>query len=659
MNSQPNSANFVDVNDEKTSTTLEDSNPIVTYNSDSSPCSYMTDLEWNFVAEIKVGVGKKTKVSFKNIDKAIRLDIQKTILSIHQKFPSSISTLQMRINNLHLIAKCLGSTNWDNLNQDANYRKFKAEIKKKKYSITILDQTLSCLRKLYDLGLTIRYEKNEKYKFTKGLACATKQVKKQHIAIPEKISSKLFNTAMDIVEKYHPYRHSISNIHAKAIIAQQEVFSEADSKKKVAKRGLQWRVGERIKKIKHSIPDFNLSLFFEDILEIKTACILVVQGFSGVRLGESISFNKDSYDTIPFSEEFDIPILKGEITKINEKGVPTHEAWVTHPISEKAIELAHDMSEYARAIYKEKIKNYSPDERKVAEREINCSFITLGIISQKTDFIQQKSYARRYLKFQKKHDITASQSDVEEFDLLNPTRKGTLKVGGYLPKLSPHDFRRTFAVFLVRNKLGNLMTLKHQYKHLNIAMTAWYANHSLLAAQMDFELDTELMDMVKDANEDLHTEILFHIFNESESLSGKEGERIANERENYAGDIYMSRKDIKDQVRSGLLSIVEHPTGYCIKPSCDRICASDTSSITCQNEIVTLEKAKARMPKRLRLIKRFNALNDEKSYMASILAQIYTQIKAIELTLTKHSLDFMPFEAEIKSQTMLLVGEQP
>ena len=44
-------------------------------------------------------------------------------------------------------------------------------------------------------------------------------------------------------------------------------------------------------------------------------------------------------------------------------------------------------------------------------------------------------------------------------------------------------------------------------------MTAWYANHSLLAAQMDFELDTELMDMVKDANEDLHTEILFHIFN--------------------------------------------------------------------------------------------------------------------------------------------------
>ena len=59
------------------------------------------------------------------------------------------------------------------------------------------------------------------------------------------------------------------------------------------------------------------------------------------------------------------------------------------------------------------------------------------------------------------------KADVDEFDLLNPTRKGTLHVGGFLPKLSPHDFRRTFAVFLVRNKLGNLMTLKLKIKGLN------------------------------------------------------------------------------------------------------------------------------------------------------------------------------------------------
>jgi hypothetical protein len=636
----------------------ENDNPVVTFYSDGSVCSLMQDVEWSFVAKLKTGVGKENKVTFSNVDEKHRLDIQKVVYKIHMQFPSSVSAIQMRINNLKLIASCIGSTEWSKLNNDNDYRQFKNDLKNRKYSITILDQVLACLRKLYDLGIISRYEKNIKYKFTKGLACATKQVKKQHIAIPEGMSSQLFKVAMDIVDKYHPHRDEISTIHAKAIEAQKEVFAEANSKKKVSQRGLQWRVAERLKKIKHNVPDFKLSLLFEDILEIQTACLLVIQGFSGVRLGESVSFDKESYDSVPFSDEFDIPLLLGEITKINENGIPTREAWVTHPISEKAIELAYDISEYARDIYKTIIENYHEDEKKVADRELNTAFITLGVVSQKTKFIQQKSYARRYLKFQKKYKISATQADVDEFDLLNPTRKGTLHVGGFLPKLSPHDFRRTFAVFLVRNKLGNLMTLKHQYKHLNIAMTAWYANHSQLAAQMDFELDDELKELVKAANEDLHTDILFHIFNESETLSGKEGERIAKERDSYAGEIYMSRDEVKEQVKTGALSIVEHPTGFCTNPTCDRICASETSTVTCQHEIVTPEKAKSRIPVRNRLIARFNALNDERTYMASILTQMYTQIKAIEVTLSKHNLDFIPFDAEIKSQTMLIAREK-
>ena len=217
-------------------------NPVVTFYSDGSVCSRMLDVEWSFVATLMTGVGKENKVTFSNIDENHRFDIQKVVYKIHKQFPSSVSAIQMRINNLKLIASCIGSTEWTKLNQDNYYRQFKNNLKNRKYSITILDQVLACLRKLHDLGIISRYEKNTKYKFTKGLACSTKQVKKQHIAIPEGMSSQLFKVAMDIVDKYHPYRHEISAIHAKAIQAQIEVFAEADSKKKVSKRGLQWRV---------------------------------------------------------------------------------------------------------------------------------------------------------------------------------------------------------------------------------------------------------------------------------------------------------------------------------------------------------------------------------------------------------------------------------
>ena len=43
--------------------------------------------------------------------------------------------------------------------------------------------------------------------------------------------------------------------------------------------------------------------------------------------------------------------------------------------------------------------------------------------------------------------------------------------------------------------------------------------------------------------------------------------------------------------------------------------------------------------------------------MASILSHIYEGIKAIELTLARHGLDFTPFEAEIKSQTLLIIED--
>ncbi|MBF4323074.1 hypothetical protein EAY22_23030, partial [Vibrio anguillarum] len=110
-------------------------------------------------------------------------------------------------------------------------------------------------------------------------------------------------------------------------------------------------------------------------------------------------------------------------------------------------------------------------------KELSSAFVRLSV-NKKGDGILSTSAGTRFRRFMKKHGVVATEADIEEFNTLNPTRHGNLSLGGYLPKLSPHDFRRTFAVFLVRNHLGNLMSLKYQYKHLNVAMSAWYANNS-------------------------------------------------------------------------------------------------------------------------------------------------------------------------------------
>jgi hypothetical protein len=658
MNTKTDVISIVDITDSHALVPNASDNPVVTANGDGTPCSYMTDLKWDFVGEQRIGTGKQTYITFKSIDDRLRLDIQKTVYLMHKKKAAGIGSLQNKIATLSVIAQCLGTSDWSKLDSKVYFRNFKVVLKGRRYKRNgALTRVLTALNEFHDLGVISLIIDNKNNKFIKEMACPEAVNGQQNVAIPETMAQKLFGEAMSIVEKCHPYRHDISVAYSKAIELYNDVW---DGNKSIYKRNKAARVQKGVKKIKHSIPDFRLGLDFHCASEIQTACMLVVLGFSGVRFGEALSFNKDSYDEIPYSDNVKISLLQGEITKLNEKGLPAREAWVTHPIAKLALELAYDSTEYAREVYRKKIDNYAVDQKEKSERDIESAFITIDCITQKTAFIPNAgNCSRRFRSFQEKYNITASQNDVDEFNLLNPTRKDSLKVSGFLQKLSNHDFRRTFAVFLVRNKLGSLVNLKWQYKHDNIAMSAWYSNHSDLAAQMDFEMDTELMDMVKEANEEMNVSILYEIYNEAETLSGQQGERVLFERNSklqdgeYAGEVYMSREEIQSQVRNGSLSIVEHPTGYCAKPTCNRICASDRSAVTCQHEIVTADKAKSRISVRVRLIETFNSMNDGKSYMASILSDIYIRIRSIEVTLKKHGLDFTPFEAEIQSQTML------
>ena len=48
--------------------------------------------------------------------------------------------------------------------------------------------------------------------------------------------------------------------------------------------------------------------------------------------------------------------------------------------------------------------------------------------------------------------------------------------------LSTHQFRRTLAFYCIKNRLGTLVALKQQFKHLYLAMTEWYTNGGKLAS---------------------------------------------------------------------------------------------------------------------------------------------------------------------------------
>lgn len=86
--------------------------------------------------------------------------------------------------------------------------------------------------------------------------------------------------------------------------------------------------------------------------------------------------------------------------------------------------------------------------------------------------------------------IALDQHDIEQLDFLDCNYKSSQKgandymvkynVGDYF-NFSPHQFRHTFAYFMISNNLCTIREIKHQFKHLMSAMTFIYTRRGIYA----------------------------------------------------------------------------------------------------------------------------------------------------------------------------------
>lgn len=620
---------------------------VATTNIDGTPCSYVDDLTWDYYGMFSSAIGRVLKINFSHINMKYRYGVQYALHTISRGKSWSFSTILNRRSALLHIAELIECTDWSTLNSEAKYASFKKTLKSKNLSNSVVALIQVALNDMFDSGITQRFIAPSE-NFIKKFSSNRKN--QQHIALPEAMMNKLLSKAIDIVEAYHPYRYAIS-------AAYEAYFTEIDYRKEHGIRNHNLSSWAK-ENIKHGIPFSNFCLDGQasSAIEIQTACWLVLIGFSGIRTSEGLSMNASSYDDSRSYNGTIIPLIHGNITKNQPTGKPKPETWITHPVVKLALELAYDMSMFARAYYREKL-NILPHKssHKNLLHATSSAFLLLSRNKQSRQVIN-KNISQNLYRFAKKYDVRASEDDVLEFNMLNLTRKGQLSAGDLLPKLSNHDFRRSYAVFFMRNRFGNLMSLRAQFKHQNINMTYWYQNGASLAAYFDLQMDVELQKMIQAANQDIHEQVLFYIYNDAKTLSGVEGHKIISAREayhaDYPGQIYMTNEEIKNSLRKNKISVVEHPTGYCFNPKCDRICSSDKASEICAHEVVTPDKAREALPRHQRLVSKFRALNNASYYMRAILADIQTHIKSIEKTLNEHDIPFEPFTDSINSSSI-------
>ncbi|MFV8452375.1 hypothetical protein ACNO65_20285, partial [Vibrio campbellii] len=572
-----------------------------------------------------------------------------------------VSYMDILKTGLQHVADCLGGTEWCSLENNRELKSFLRQLKQKKLSSSSIATIFQLLNKLTECG-----ELNVYIGSKALLKCASDNESKQHVAIPHRLYQRILSRALEVVEKYHPYRHDISNVMSQAYDIHKRIWSgerlvtdgrgSGRDELSMSPHAIGQRVSSALECMEHDIPDFDVKLNGIALSDILVSCLIVTQGFSGVRIGEAASFNANSADEVTVNSR-KVTVLTGETTKGNN-AKPKTVTWQSHPVAKVALELAYDMMAANRAFYRKDVdekerQGETKENIKHMRRQLESAFLVPSATMQASNnYIFNPSKALK--KFIKNLDYKATTEDVEEFNMLNPTREGELKIGGTYSGLTSHDFRRTFAVFFVRYGFGTASGIKFQFKHENINMSGYYANNAELAQMNDLLMDEEILEDLKEAGIDLGVDIYDEIFNQSEHLSGAKGEVIMQDRMKKleAGEsIFMTREEIEENIRRGNFHIMQLPSGaYCTNGSCDRVCGtlSFRAEIKeCEHKVVSDKGAKVIAKQRDRLIAKFTNLNTGDPLKSSILTGLKQKIQVEELTLKAHEIPYQPFNDDI------------
>ncbi len=608
-------------------------NEVVTRDKGGHPSSYKFDDEWDFTHSH----ASRKKVSFKNInDKSIMRLIQHSLWLIHNYrdftlSPSSLDTMKSRIKSIIVLTEL---SDWHYFDDDNNYRQFKALVKER-YSEAYAKTLFTILSQLYLVGLLDRVIESPE-----SIAKKSVRRSKQSICIPERYAAQLYQLAWDVVDRYYPYRHEISDVFSDFHSARDKWISEGRTPTKFTASSL----AAKFSAFELSSGEvIHVNCNGTIVSKISIACKILSCGFTGARDSEVNTFEANSFEVIEDSG-IEFGLVHGKTSK-TRGGKPERASWVTHPELKRVLDLAYDSTAYSRIRLKEIFKS---DTLNLIRSE--SPFILTSTLISATA-LSAKSITSQLEEWAINNGLTLTDEDIGEFNLLNPDRVGECSEGGWL-KMHKHGFRRTFAVFMVRNRLGSIWALKRQYKHLNSVMTRWYTNGSNIAEAYDISLSEELLREINKVNIEAATDTYFRIIN-APTLSGLQGEKLDHDRKEKGFDVskntvFMDRNEVHNYIKARNISYVEHPTGYCFNPTCSRICSGDLSTLTCSFEVTTTEKAMARLPVRDDYIRQYNERNTGEYSQVGLLNFLKLKIEAIEITLINHNIPHTTFNGSLK-----------
>ncbi|HCG5511393.1 TPA: hypothetical protein NJ005_004410 [Vibrio parahaemolyticus] len=478
----------------------------------------------------------------------------------------------------------------------------------------------------------------------------------QTLVIPERLCDAIYGKAIELIETSLPHAQLIADTEN----ALQDNYLEA--KRLLTEKVKQGHIYSFMNtdgsidnhKYSNAITDFqpeepktiieplalklpNVSLkngseFKQYLGQIITASYIVCGGFSGMRDSELEKLTPHSYYKDTFDGR-DYHMLQSHTFKLGEK----RETWVTAASSKTAIDLMTALTKRWRQ------ETIYPDPKYT-----DSLWLNQGARSEPPKLIT--AWNKRLQSFCRQLNLTVTEEDYQECLESNPQSLEKVKKTVVVDKpwyFTTHQFRRTLAFYCIKNRLGSVVSLKQQFKHLYLSMTEWYTNGGRLASQRDLNVDKTIQQTLNEINAETTANKIFRQWHSDEKLSGAHGKAIMKMR----GDvptIYSSWDIIYKAVKNGKLTLHGTVHSYCKNGyDCDMDgVVAPQFCVDCGSGSSIIDEQQAQWwQKKHRSLTTYMESGEDIS--ASERSHYITQVRAAENVMRDFGMEFTPFEAEL------------
>ena len=478
----------------------------------------------------------------------------------------------------------------------------------------------------------------------------------QTLVIPDRLCNAIYGKAIALIERALPHAQLIADtenalqdnyMEAKKIldekIKQGHSFTFMNNDGSINNRkyttAIQdsrfYKSSSLIVPLAEMLPDISLSnaTEFKRYLGLLiTASYIVCAGFSGMRDSELDKLTTNSYykDTLSGRVHH---MLQSHTFKLGEK----RETWVTAPSSKTAIDLMATLTKRWRN------KVAYPDKKYT-----DSLWVNQGARSVPPRLITD--WNERLKRFCQHFNFVVTEKDYQECLESNPRSLDKIKKFVIVDKrwpLSSHQFRRSLAFYCIKNRLGTLVALKQQFKHLYLSMTEWYTNGGRLASLHDLKVDTKIQQALEEINAETTANKIFKQWHSDETLSGTHGKAIMKMRGDVPS-IYSSWDVIYKAVQEGKLTLHGSMHSYCKSGyDCDMDgVIAPQFCVDCDSGSSIIDEQQAKWwQKKHRRLSAYMALGEDISVTDR--SHYITQIRAAENVMRDFGMAFTAFEAEL------------